>query len=332
MLVERILPLGIKVHELDCLRDKSFDLSAIKTLTRLIREYSPDLVHTHGALSGRIAAKRAGKHVVFTRHSGFLSNPFYTKWPGKAIFKFINERYADRIIAIGEICRDDLISCGVSGLKIDVMLNGTPPLPVLSKQQRDETRREYGIAPDEYLAGIVGRIEPYKGQMFVVEAARILKDNGRRLKIIIAGTGSYEGEVKKRAHELGLDDVVLFPGFIQDVAPLLNILDVQINASYIETSSLSLLEGMSIGLPAIASNESGNPWVIKDGVNGLLFNSRDSESLAAVIARLCDSPELADTLSAGALTVYADKFTCERFAGDTEATYLKTLEERSYGQ
>ena len=328
MLFDSIARPGIRVFQLDCMRDKSFDIPAIKALARLIKEIEPDIVHTHGALSGRFAGKRCGKHVVFTRHSGFATPAVFTKGPGKVVYKYINKHYADRIIATSLFCRDDLIKCGVPGNKIDLILNGSPPLTKLDEQRRIDTRREYGIAQDEFLAGIVARIEPYKGQMFVVEAARLLKDSGRKIKIIIAGTGSYEDVVKKRAKELELDDVVVFTGFVADVSPLMGILDVQINASYVETSSLSLLEGMSIGLPAIASNESGNPWVIQDGVNGLLFNSRDSGSLAAGITRLSESPELLSTLSAGALEIYNDKFTCERFARDTEATYIKTLEER----
>jgi len=326
-LAERIRRLDVQVHELDCLRDKSFDIPAIKALSRLIKENDPDIVHTHGALSGRIAGKSRGKHVVFTRHSGFETPAVYTKGPGKVLFRYINKHYADRIIATSEFCRDDLIKNGVPESKIDLILNGSPSITKLDGQQRIEKRREYGFAPDDFIAGIIARIEPYKGQMFVVEAAHLLKKTGQKIKVIIAGTGSYEDEVKKRAKELELDDVVMFTGFVQDVAPLMGLLDVQINASYIETSSLSLLEGMSIGLPAIASNESGNPWVIQDGVNGLLFESRDSESLAAGIISLRESPGLLTQLSAGALEIYNRKFTCERFARDTEATYTKTLEE-----
>jgi glycosyltransferase involved in cell wall biosynthesis len=326
MLKERILPLGIRVHELDCLRDKSFDTKAIKALARLIREDDPDIVHTHGALSGRIAGKRCGKRVVFTRHSGFISNPAFTKGLGRVAFKFINERYADRIIATSGICRDDLVSCGVSASRIDVILNGSPPMPRLDIQERSALRRDYGFSPDEFLAGIVARIEPYKGQMFVVEAARILKGEGRSMRFVIAGTGTQEADVKKCAEELGLGGDVVFPGFVHDVAGLLGILDVQINASYVETTSLSLLEGMSMGLPAVASDESGNPWVIKDGVNGLLFKSRDSSSLAACVARIQDSPELAAKLSAGAVETFNREFTSQRLARETEATYMKTME------
>ena len=323
MLKERIAAFGVQVYELECIRDKSLDFSAIKPLRRLIREVDPDIVHTHGALSGRIAAKRCKKRVIFTKHSGFEANPRFTKGLGKAVFKFITERYADRIIAVSPICRDDLINCGVSESKIDVVLNGSPALPKLSDDERAAVRRQYGFADTDFIAGIVARIEPYKGQMFVVEAARILKDSGRDIKIIVAGTGTQEEAVKRRAQELGVLDTVVFLGFIDNVAPVFNMLDVQINASYVETTCLSLLEGMSIGLPAVASNESGNPWVIKDGVNGLMFKSRDSAALADCVGRVFDSPELLAPLSDGAIDIFNAEFTCRRFAQNTEAVYLK---------
>ena len=85
---------------------------------------------------------------------------------------------------------------------------------------------------------------------------------------------------------------MFFLGFQTDVAPVPPVLDVQLNASYgTETSSLSILEGMSMGLPAIVSSYGGNPWLIDDGEDGLIFPNRDSAGLARCIARLMDEPE-----------------------------------------
>ncbi len=81
---------------------------------------------------------------------------------------------------------------------------------------------------------------------------------------------------------------------------LLNILDVQLNASYgTEATSMALLEGMSLGLPSIASDYGGNPWVIQDGENGLLFPTKDSQALADAMARMIDQPQLREKLSRG---------------------------------
>ena len=332
MLTPRIRALGIPLYELDAQGDKSFDLAAVRELKKHIKALKPDIVHTHGSFSGRIAAKGCKKPIVFTRHSAFLPSQRLTKGLGKFLHKKLNERYADRIIAVSPICKQALTMGGVDGSIIDVVFNSVPPIAEEDKHVTEKLRADLGILPAEFTAGIIARIEPYKGQMYVVEAAKILKDSGRRLKIIIAGTGSQEADVKNRVKELQVEDIVIFTGFVSDVDSLLYVLDVQINASTVEASSLSLLEGMSIGLPAVASNESGNPWVIADGENGLLFESRSPQDLADKLAALQDSAELRERISTGAARIFKQKFSLDVFAENTEETYKKTLEAHIHGK
>ena len=97
MLAPLIAALGVPMHELDYMRDKSYERAAVRALTRLIRELNPDIIHTHGALSGRIAGRRCKKTVIFMRHTAFAPNPRFTKGLGRFIFKTINERYSTRI-------------------------------------------------------------------------------------------------------------------------------------------------------------------------------------------------------------------------------------------
>lgn len=88
--------------------------------------------------------------------------------------------------------------------------------------------------------------------------------------------------------ELGIDDNLCFAGFVEDVTPLMNITDIQVNASYgTEATSLSLLEGMSLGIPAVVSDFGGNPGVITDGENGLITPQKDADALADALIRLC---------------------------------------------
>jgi glycosyltransferase involved in cell wall biosynthesis len=238
----------------------------------------------------------------------------------------VTARYSDRIIAVSDVCRDGLVRCGVPPGKIDVILNGTPPLPRLSETERAALRAARGVAEGDFLVGILARIEPYKGHMYLLEAAERLLGQGRKIKILVAGTGEYEREVRARARTPGVADAVEFLGFVEEPAPFLGILDAQVNASTVEATSLSLLEGMSIGLPAVASDDGGNTRVIRDGENGLVFKSRDSARLADCLARLMDDAALRDKLGAGALEIYAREFTGDRTARETENTYRKVWE------
>ena len=121
-------------------------------------------------------------------------------------------------------------------------------------------------------------------------------------------------------------------GFRSDVAALLSILDVQLNVSYgTEATSMALLEGMSLGLPSIVSDYGGNPWLVKDGDNGLIFPSRDSQALAACIARLMDRPEERVRMGEQAREVFRERFTGEIFAKNVEQVYLDILKGVSHG-
>ncbi len=331
MLKEKIEELGVPIYEIDAMHDRSFDPSAVFPLVSLIKKIAPDIVHTHGSMSGRIAAKLCRRKTIFTRHCAFPVK--YTSGIKYRISRFLNVSLTDRVIAVGPAVLQNLLEMGIPESMIDTMMNGVEPVEKLTPEQALNERSRLGVGADEFVIGILARIEEYKGHMYILDAVDILKKQGRKLKLLIGGAGSYEDRVRRRTEELGLEDSVVFTGFVSRISDFLGVLDVQINASDVtETSSLSLLEGMSIGLPAIASDCSGNPWIIKDGVNGLLFENRSPEALAACIARLMDDPGLLKAMSDESYKIYESAFTGVRFAENVEKTYQKTLEAKSYGR
>ena len=84
-LAERVRALDVPVHELDALADRSLDLAALAPRRRLIRQLEPRLVHTHGALTGRLAGRLEGRRVVYTKHCAFPpSGPLATP-PGRLL-------------------------------------------------------------------------------------------------------------------------------------------------------------------------------------------------------------------------------------------------------
>lgn len=266
LLVPKLQELGTPLIELDGLRDKSFDPSAIRLLREAVRQAEAQIVHTHGALSGRIAARQVGAKVVFTRHCAFPVPGYLKKGPGRWLNKAVNERYADRIIAISPAAAETLVESGIDPGRIDTMMNGVEPLERRSPAECAALRRRFGLREGVFTAGILARLEPYKGHRYILEAASLLQEQGRDFQVLIAGSGSCEEELKALTRQLRLENRVKFPGFVQDVAGALSLLDVQLNASSVtETSSLSILEGFSIGVPAVASRCSGNPYLVDEG-------------------------------------------------------------------
>lgn len=333
LLKEPLEQVGAEVFEVDGIADRSYDKNDVKLLKDLIDRVEPHIVHTHGALSGRIAGRQCGKVVIYTRHSAFPVSAKLKYPPGRWVNKLLNEHYSDHIIAVSPAAAENLTDAGISPKCITTMMNGVAPVERCSQEECAALRKQWGVEEDDFVLGILARLEPYKGHMDIVDAAKILADEGRKFKILVAGNGTFEAEVKARVDELGLNDYVKFLGFLTDVRGFLSVLDVQLNASYgTETSSLSILEGFSMGLTAVISDYGGNPWLVTDGDNGLMFPTRDSKKMAECMARVMDEPETLKKLSVRAKEVFHERFTGEIFAKNIENVYLETLKGAKHGK
>lgn len=316
---------GGAVCEVDAAAARSYDRRDVKVLEALIRQRKPDLVHTHGCFSGRIAAKHCGVPVVYTRHSPFPIPAYLRYPPGRWVNKWVNQRYADRIIAVSPFARDNLVQGGVPPEKITVVINGVVPIPVPTPEQRQRARAAFGFGPGDFVAGILARVTEYKGHRTALEALEPLIAQGRPVRLLIAGEGDCLEEVRRRASALPEGSVVL-AGFVREVERVLWAMDVQVNASYkSEGTSLSLLEGMSVGLPSVVTDCGGNPYLVQHGDNGLVFPRQDSRALSQAIGRLMDAPEERERMGRRAREIFQARFTAQAFARETENVYSSVL-------
>lgn len=320
--------LGIRVIEVGGIADKSLDFKAVKQLRKIFRLEKPDIVHTHASMSARIAAKQAGAKVVYTRHSVFEPSKRISRGIGKVINGMVNNHYSDAIIAVAEAAKDNLTDTGIDESKIKVILNGIDPLSHVANDEKRIIYERFNL-PEGYKAvSIVARLEDIKGHDYFIEAADKLLRRGIKARFYIAGTGSYEKHLKAKVKELGRDEQIIFTGFITDVDKLMSITDVQVNASYgTEATSLALLEGMSLGIPAVVSDFGGNPGVIQNGENGFLVPQKNSDALAEKIELLLTDDVLYQELSDRSVKIFEEKFTAEAMTRRTETLYLKLVEK-----
>lgn len=317
--------LGAKIIEIDGLSDKSLDFSAISKLKEIFKREKPDLVHSHASMSARIAAKQCGIKVIYTRHSVFPPSPKISKGIGKAINGFVNNHYADGIIAVAEAAKQNLLDTGICEKKIKVILNGVNPLNEYSQDVKAKIRERFGAVDGEKVVAIVARLNPVKGHEYFIRAAKRVADAGIKAKFIIAGTGDIENDLKKLAVKINADNVV-FAGFVDKVEDLMNICDLQINASYgTEATSLSLLEGMSLGIPAVVSDFGGNPGVITTGENGIIVAQKDDAAIADAIIALFNDDALMESMRTKSKEIFDAKFKAEVMSKNIEAYYMQIL-------
>ncbi len=132
---------GVPVTEVPGIEDKSFDWGAVSRLRKLFKEKAPDIVHAHATLSARVAAKGLpGVGVIATRHSVFDQPEKMKRFPRKNISGFINNFFADRIIAVSPAARDNIVEIGADERKISVIFNGVAETRRLSPAEKIRAR------------------------------------------------------------------------------------------------------------------------------------------------------------------------------------------------
>lgn len=242
---------GVAVHEIGMRGNR--DLAALPRLARLIRRGRYDVVHTHlyrACVYGRIAARLAGtRRVVATEHSLGVDHieGRRTTRGVRALYR-ATERLGSVTVAVSPTVAARLRGWGIAPGRIVVIPNGIDaPAFAFDADRRAETRRRYGIRPDEWIAGGVGRLVPTKRFDLLIEAVARL--DGPRL--LLAGEGPARPALERRARELGASGRVIFAGGTEDVAGVLAAMDVLAAPSTQETFGLGVLEALAAGLPVL---------------------------------------------------------------------------------
>ena len=331
LLTPRITALGYEVIEIEGLMDKSLDLSAIGKLKKIFKAEKPHIVHTHSSMSAKIAAFLAGvKSRMYTRHCAYEPPVFLTKFPGKHINGFINNTLSTEIVAVAEAAKENLTDTGISDKKITVIINGVEPLKAPEESRISQIKADFGINENDFVFGIIARLEAVKGQEYFIKAAKKMTEKYENVKFILAGTGSEENRLKELAEG---NKNIIFAGFVENVAEIFSVINVNVNCSYgTETSSLALSEGMSLKKPAIASIYGGNPYMVTDGYNGILCEKRNEDALFSAMEKIYLDKELYEKMSENAYDAYLSKFTASAMTKQLENIYEKEYKRISGGK
>lgn len=326
-LIPEIEEIGVRCIQVDGMADQSYDRADIAKFQGIFRREKPDVVHCHATLSARIAARRCGCKVVSTRHSVFDQPAWKKSFPFKQMLGWVNNHYSDTIIAVSPAAKDNITEIGTDPAKVTVVFNGVDAARTLTDEEKVQVRQSYGIGPEDFVCAIIARLEEVKGHSYILQAARMLQDKGAPVKIIIAGTGSAEERLKREAEALQLTNVI-FAGFVTEIYKIENIMDLQLNASYgTEATSLALLEGMSLGVPALVSDFGGNPYVIEEGVNGIIVPKKDEAAICQGILRVMEDRELYAKMRQASPRVFEERFTAQAMTRGIERVYESLVKE-----
>lgn len=306
------------------------DIVPFLYMVRLCRKEKFDLVATHtskGGFLGRLAARLAGvPHIVHHAH-GFSFNKVLS--PAAHRFYVVLERLAaragDLIISVNEEQRQMAIRLGVDKPERICTVHNGIHLRHSAPIDRDAARRALGFQDSDLVVGAVGRLAPQKGFVYLIRALPRLLASLPSARIVIAGDGPLEAELRLEAVRNGVAGLVDFLGFRSDIPAVLAAVDVVAQPSLWEGLSISLIEALAAGKPVVTTDIDGNREVIDDNVTGLLVPPAEPVALAEALRNLLTNPSLARALGDNARREASARFSEQRMVDENLAAYDRVL-------
>jgi glycogen(starch) synthase len=293
--------------------------------------YDFDLVHGHDwlvAMACDHLARRFDAPLVTTihatehgRHQGWVDKHPQSHIHG--VERWITNR-SDRVIACSYYMREQIADIfGVEEERVTVIPNGIDPEDLRPHDEPELAglRAEFA-APNERLVLLIGRLVYEKGFQLALEAMPRLIDAVPGTRFLVAGSGTHEGELRRQATQLGLDEHGTFLGWIGDdvLHSLYRIADVCVVPSLYEPFGLVALESMASGCPCIVADTGGLREVVPHNEAGLRFRARDAVALGEMVERLLTDAALRDRLVADGFEHLA-RFDWADVAEQTAALY-----------
>ncbi len=281
---ERARALGVDLFDIP--ERGPVDRRALKQLAHVIREFKPDILHAHDYKTNLLAIyhRRSSHAAAVTTMHGYVTRS------AKLQLYYALDRWAlrrmDHVIAVSRDLERQARRMGVGESRCSFVANGIDVEQYVPKEDRLALRRSLELPVDKPLIGAVGRLSAEKGFVYLIKALRLVVTEGIDAHLAIVGEGEQRAELAGLSSRLRLSDRVHLLGHRSDLVDVYSCFDVFALSSLREGLPNVLLEAMAMGLPVVATRTGSVTDVIEDGVNGLLVDPGDEESLAAALARL----------------------------------------------
>lgn len=170
---------------------------------------------------------------------------------------------------------------------IDGMGINASKFPFSTEENKSYLREKYNIPKDDFLLIYVAEFSKRKNQQFLIDSIKILISEGyNNVKLLLLGDGALLDDMKQYSKTLGIEDNIIFKGYIKEVCNYYQISDICVSSSRIEGLPFNIMEAMSTGLPIIASKIKGHIDLVDHESNGFLYNFDDIDSFCNYVKML----------------------------------------------
>ncbi len=294
-------------------------IGCISRIITIIEKDKIDLIHTdhpRHALYLGIAAKIKKVPLVW-----------HVRASGRDKYDRLLFLLSDRLVLVANALKDRFNWVRNNG-KLITIHNGVDCKDYQGFTETSATRESLGVPENSLLITVIGRLEPLKGQIHVIEACKYVKDRVRDFHVVFVGESigdDYISTCLALARELGLLDRIIFAGRRIDVIRILDATDIFVLPSLSEAFPRSVLEAMAAGKPSIVTSVGGCPEAVEDMKSGMIVPPGNSEVLAQKIIFLAEDASLRNRLGQEARMRAEKMFSIEQNVMQTENLYRQIL-------
>ncbi len=314
-LAEQLKSIGIDVSVFDESKHGFFQLRHL--ITEKLRAKNIDILHSHrykeNILAGMVKNRCAIKKLVQTVHgaaepfggvkrikSGFINalNIYYSK------------KYFDRLIAVSNDLASQLTDI-YPAEKITAVHNSVDFSAVHCPENRNKIKLELGLSENDIIIGTAGRLVPIKAYDIFIEMAVNIRKTQKNAKFLLVGDGPLRNDLEKKTEELNISDSVKLLGFRDDIADIMNCMDIFVVSSHHEGIPMVVLEAMAMGKPVVSTKVGGLVEIIEHNKSGLLVDAVNANALADACLAILNDSNLKVSLSSGARNRIEEEFSSD---------------------
>ncbi|HBE68385.1 MAG TPA: glycosyltransferase family 1 protein [Planctomycetaceae bacterium] len=330
---------GLNVRHIDKLQraiHPANDRQAYRAILECIREFQPDVVHTHSAKGGFLGRATAWKAkvpaVIHTVHGA----PFHPYQNAVARRLFIQlERWAARrchhLISVADAMTKLMVEARVAPPeKFTTIYSGMDVEPFATcDQHRVASRRELGFSEEHIVFGKIARLFNLKGHCYLVDAAAKVVEQNPNVRFLLVGDGLLRESLTDHIDRLGLTDHFVFTGLVspEKIPYYLSSMDCLVHTSLREGLARTLPQALIASRPVVSYDVDGAREVVITGETGFLLPPKSIDQLSAAISQLAREPELRRKLGQHGAERFTDQFRHETMTQRIRDVYQQVLRD-----
>jgi len=326
------------------------DWAAYNKLKKLIKEFKPDIVHTHAAKSGalgRLAAKHSNVPVIVHTFHGHIFHSYFNSV--KTNFFIRTERYlaglSDAIVAISDVQKNELSGdfriAAVDKFRVIPLGLDLDNFIINQEEKRNKFRKEFGLDDDFVAIGIIGRLVPIKNHSLFLKGLKyVLNNTTVKLKAFIIGDGESRAAIEQMANDLEIKYTkqtaathphpLIFTSWRTDIDTIFAGLDIIALTSLNEGTPVSLIEAQAAGKPIVSTRVGGIADVVLENKTALLSEITDEKTFSNNLLQLVNDPGLRQKFSNAGKDHVVHKFSYQRLVNDMSSLYHDLLDKKNH--